>query len=83
LRQNVRSLGYLFIEKEAIYHDIANTKYLVRGDAFSLEIIVVIFRGGEQIVGNMVGQKSVYLFRYASVVGAESSFDMGYRDVKF
>ena len=62
---------------QRVDHHVADEVDLLGRDAFGAQIVGGVALGGEQIVGNLVGQDAVDFFRHAAVAAAKAGLDMG------
>ena len=64
-------------------YGIADEEGAIVGDSCAAEILVGGFAGGEEPVGDGIGDDAVDFFRHGPIAGADAAFDVGYWDSKF
>ena len=62
---------------QRVDHHVADEVDFLGRDAFGAQIVGGVALGGEQVVGNLVGQDAVDFFRHAAVAAAKAGLDMG------
>ena len=64
-------------------YGISDKEDAIVGDPCAAEILVGRFAGGEEPVGDGIGDDAVDFFRHGPIAGADAAFDVGDRDSKF
>ena len=67
---------------QGVNHDVADQVDLGRRDPFAAEVFVGVRRGGQQEIGDGVGDEAVDFLGHGAVEAAQAGFDVGHLDAQ-
>ncbi len=80
--EHVRVAGPLQVGDQRVDHDVADAVDALLGDALAPQVLVAVGRGGQQDLGESIGDHAVDLFGHGPVEAPQSGLDVGDGDAQ-